>query len=533
MIQRLWLRIRLAAKSPLHGSGKGIGCGSSAGKQCGGQGRACPFLALLVSLLVAGGGVAGQDEAVPARGESAAEFVAAMEEALTSAIARAEKSVVAVYRVARRIPGDTWRAEIRPDPFGRQLAPFSPPLAEPDFLPSEYGTGVVIDARGQILTAYHVIGEDVDNFEFFVTTCDRRTYPATPFAADPRSDLAVLNVAADGLVPITLGDASRIRKGQIVIALGNPFAIARDGQPSASWGIVSNIQRKAPARASAGESTGRTTLHHFGTLIQTDARLNWGTSGGALINLKGEMIGLLTALPAVAGYETAAGYAYPVDETFRRVVETLKQGREVEYGFLGVSPADLTMEELMRGLRGARVDRIIPGTPAEQCGLRAGDVVVAINGTPIYDADGLVLEVGRLPVEARVRVDFVRDGRPGSVEAILTKYPVRGRKIVATPGPEWRGLRVDYLSTAMESATGLFVASFGGQTGVVVANVEKGSPAWKAGLRPGAFVVMIEGTPVNNPRDFYQLAQRIAGPVRLIVREQAGGPLVELKVDAE
>lgn len=497
-------------------------------------GRPQVFCVFLLAWAIGVEAVNAQETGPASPAEEALAVVAALEQAITSAIARAEKSVVALYRVPRRRPGDPWGPELRPDPFGRQLPPFSlPQPGEPEFLPSEYGSGVVIDARGQILTAYHVIGEDVENYEFYVTTCDRRTFPAVPFAADPRSDLAVLNVAADGLQPITLGDAAQVRKGQIVVALGNPFAIARDGQPSASWGIVSNIQRKAPPRPTSGESTGRTTLHHFGTLIQTDARLNWATSGGALINLKGEMIGLLTALPAVAGFESAAGYAYPVDETFRRVIDTLKQGREVEYGFLGVSPADLTSEEVLRGLRGARVDRIIPGTPAELCGLLPGDVVTAINGTPIYDADGLVLEVGRMPVEARVRVDFVRNGRPGQVEAVLTKYPVRGRKIVSTPSASWRGVRVDYLSTAMDSATGLFVASLGGQSGVVVAAVDKGSPAWKAGLRPGSYILQVEGERIDSPAEFHQVVAKFAGTVRLIIREQPGGPPSEVRVEAD
>jgi serine protease Do len=238
-------------------------------------------------------------------------------------------------------------------------------------------------------------------------------------------------------------------------------------------------------------------------------------------------------LPAVSGYETAAGYAYPVDETFRRAVETLKQGREVEYGFLGVSPVDLANEELIRGLHGARVDRIVPGTPAELCGLRAGDIVVAINGTPIYDADGLVLEVGRLPVEARVRVDFVRDGRRGQVEAVLTKYPVRGRKIVSTPAPSWRGLRVDYLSAAIESGTGFYLASLPESGGVIVAEVQPGTGAWRAGLRPGFTIVRVEGAVVSSPRDFFQAVAQAGGPVRLTVRDRPGGPLSQITVEPD
>jgi len=115
-------------------------------------------------------------------------------------------------------------------------------------------------------------------------------------------------------------------------------------------------------------------------LVQTDAKLNLGTSGGALLNLKGEMVGLLTSQAQLAGYEQAAGYAIPVDDTFRRVVETLMEGREAEYGFLGVGPDNLTKRELALGLRGMRIGTVRPGTPGDQAGLITGDVVVAVNG---------------------------------------------------------------------------------------------------------------------------------------------------------
>ncbi len=116
------------------------------------------------------------------------------------------------------------------------------------------------------------------------------------------------------MTPIALGNAAELKKGQIVISLGNPYAVARDGQASAAWGIVSNLGRKAPATPSESDPSGRPTLHHYGTLIQTDAKLNLGTSGGPLLNLKGEMVGLSVVLAAAAGYEAAGGYAIPVDD---------------------------------------------------------------------------------------------------------------------------------------------------------------------------------------------------------------------------
>ena len=137
------------------------------------------------------------------------------------------------------------------------------------------------------------------------------------------------------------------------------------------------------------------------------------------------MVGLTVSWAAAAGFETAAGYAIPVDATFRRVLETLKQGREVEYGFLGVPPANLPPQESLRGMHGIRVSQAVPGTPAVKAGLKVGDIITAVNDEPIYDADGFVLAVGKLPVEATVKLAVLRDDRPRAVEAKLGKYPVQ------------------------------------------------------------------------------------------------------------
>ncbi len=390
----------------------------------------------LVLLGIAGWGIAQEISGVDA--------ATAIEKNLIDVIARAEKSVVAIARVRRESSGETFRMELRPDAFDRRpILSAVPRPTDPDFIPNEYGTGVVVDSRGLILTAYHVLGEDSD---YYVTTSDRKVYKAVPKAADPRSDLAVLAIEAADLVPITLGNAAELKKGQIVVSLGNPYAIARDGQASAAWGIVSNLARKAPVSPGQSDPAGKTTLQHFGTLIQTDAKLNLGTSGGPLLNLQGEMVGLSVALAAAAGYETAAGYAIPVDQTFRRVVETLKQGREVEYGFLGVQPANLAAGEVLKGMHGIRVAQTIPGTPAVKYGLKTDDIITAVDDTPIHDADSFVLNVGKLPVDASRasgrdprRASAQRRGQADKVRSAGQKNHHRARSALARPA---RGISI-------------------------------------------------------------------------------------------
>ncbi len=435
--------------------------------------------------------------------------LAAFQDGLSEAIERAERSVVAIARVRRDQPGETFGFEFRPDPFGRPLQPVSPPQpTDPDFIPTEYATGVVIDRRGLILTTYHVLGE---NSDYFVTTADRRVHRATVRAADPRSDLAVLAIDTSDLPVISFGDARRLRKGHIVVALGNPYAIARDGQVSASWGIVSNLARKAPP-AERSDTAAQNTLHHFGTLIQTDARLTLGTSGGALLDIEGQMVGLVTALPDVPGYQHAAGYAIPVDETFRRVVETLKEGREVEYGFLGVNPAGLSMHEVLEGNHGVRV-QVLPGTPAAGSGMRNNDVITRVGGETIFDTDDLMLYVGRQPAEALVELEVLRGERTMNVPVTLAKYPVQGGQIVTSPAPSWRGLRVDFV-TAHVSAVMHF------PEGVVATEVEEASPAWKAGLRPGMIIRQVGRDAVRAPRQFHAAVANRRGTVSVTVDGQ-------------
>jgi serine protease Do len=427
---------------------------------------------------------------------------ASLEQTLVDAIDKSGRSIVAIARV---------------DPLPKprnddRIAPRPRTPADADFVPDHFGTGVVIDRNGFIVTQHHLVRE---GSEHYVTTVDRKVYRVQRIDADPRSDLAVLKIDAKDLTPIRFGDTSALKRGQIAIALGNPYAIARDGQASASWGIIANLSRKAPPTTSEGAGSGKDKLHHFGTLIQTDAKLNLGTSGGALVNLKGEMIGLTTSLAAIAGYEHAAGYAIPVDGVFLRAVETMKRGDEVEYGFLGVEPEPLPLEDRAKGLTGVRMRYVHPGTPADHAGVQIDDVITHVNRQSINAPDDLMLEIGRKPVEDLVQLTILRDSRPKEIEVKLTKFPVRGAKIVTRQRPAWRGMRVDYYSMTGDLTgvrnTELLRAC------VLITDVERDSPAWEAKLQPGMFVSEVGGRKVGSPQEFHTAILGKNGPIELRV----------------
>jgi serine protease Do len=450
-------------------------------------------------------------------GLAAGAAAADIESALVDIIARAEKSVVAIAHAPPTNERAAISGDLQADIVLRQL--WSETTRQP---PQPTGTGVIIDASGLILTQYLLV--DLDEAHT-ITTIDGKTYPATILGADPRSGLAVLKIDASSLPAIRLGDADRLRKGQFVAAIGNPYAIASDGQPSASWGIVSNLSRKLGADVDLGDPDfPQSTLHHFGTLIQTDAKLTFGTGGGALVNLRGEMVGLNTSAAAIAGHEQPAGYAIPMNSIFRRIIDLLKEGREVEYGLLGIQFNQQLPPEMPDGLQGVVVSGVPEGGPAARAGLRVRDVVTHVGGQPVRDADRLQLIVGATPPESNTTVRFYREGQVQTANIVLAKYPTAGRKVY-TPPPAWRGIHVDFDTAVDSTQMGAdAVASTRDPAGcVVVRDVEQGSSAWKAGIRPGMYISHVGEQRVHSPGEFRAAVQANDGVVGIRLTESLEG----------
>jgi S1-C subfamily serine protease len=401
-----------------------------------------------------------------------------------------------------------------------------------DFVPNEFGAGVVVDPSGLVLTNYHVIG-DPNTSDYFIWS-QRRPFRATVVAADPWFDLAVLRINANDLVAMTLGDAKTLRKGQLVIALGNPHAIASDGEASASWGIVSNLLRRAPRVPDRSkEALGRETLHQYGTLIQTDAKVNIGFSGGALVNLRGEMVGLLTSYTAGPGWDAGAGFAIPVDSPFREALEVLKRGERPAYGFLGAATEPLATELRQVGRHGVRVISIIRGTAAADSELRVGDTITHVGQTLIYDDDDLFRVVGAVPAGTVVSLRVWRDddnagsGSTHKMDVTLSKKHVATlRPQIATRGrPGWRGLDVDYATASPEFSR--LVANLDPEGCVYVSGVQADSPAWQAGLRPGVFISHVGTQRTRTPREFRNAVHDTRGAVELRVLAGTGAATLQ------
>lgn len=447
-----------------------------------------------------------------------------LEEKVKGAVERSRGGVVAIACIERQPEPRQQALQFQfgiPQAFGKFAVPTSP-----DFQPQAYGTGLVWDEKGTIVTPYHVLGDPRLN-DYYVWG-DGRPFPAKlesirgeVQAGDPYSDLAVLKVDPAGFTPMEKLTDAPIAKGQFIVHLSNPESIAKDGRMSAGWGLVSNLQRAPINMQGASE---RETLAHFGTLIQLDARLPLGCSGGALLNLDGQLIGMTISNAGLNQGESSLGFAIPLDETFVRVVEQLKEGKLPAFGFLGIQPEDLSPEERRQGRSGVRVVAVVRGMPGDLAGVREDDWLLEVDGRLVDSRSALFRELSRKGADQEVKLKVMRTESNRSKELELNaklskKYVATHRPSFALyQEPQWRGMQVEYATALPPEMIRFPVRGGAAGTSLATLNVEPDSPAWNAGIRSGTTIVSVAGAAVSSPSDFAgKVAEYDGRPVRIKV----------------
>ncbi|MEW6388485.1 MAG: DegQ family serine endoprotease [Thermodesulfobacteriota bacterium] len=370
----------------------------------------------------------------------------------------------------------------QPDPFREFFEKFFGEMPK-DFRQRSLGSGFIIDPKGLIITNNHVI-EGADKIR--VRLEGGKEYQATVKGRDPKTDLALLKIEAPGNLPsLTLGDSDAIRVGDWVIAVGNPFGLGH----TVTQGIIS----------AKGRVIGAGPYDNF---LQTDAAINPGNSGGPLLNLKGEVVGINTAIVSTG---QGIGFAIP-SNLAKTIIPQLQEKGKVVRGMLGVQVQVVTPELAKSfGLsepKGALVAEVNPGSPAEKAGIHRGDIIIEFNGHPIQEMNELPRLVAATKPGAKATVKVLRNGKektlPVTVTELKEERQAAGPREKAVESPS--GLVVEELDASMARRFGLKESR-----GAVVVQVVPGSPGAEAGIRPGDLILEINGQTVQKIGDYQRL----------------------------
>ncbi len=366
------------------------------------------------------------------------------------------------------------------DPFFERFFNMMPDSRPRQRRTQSLGSGVIIDSEsGYVVTNHHVI-ENADQIR--VRLDDGRSFEAKVVGADPEADVAVIQIPAQSLKAIKLGDSDSLRVGDFVVAIGNPFGLSQ----TATSGIVSALGRSGLG------------IEGYEDFIQTDASINQGNSGGALVNLRGELIGVNTAILARGGGNVGIGFAIPVNMVVSLTAQIIEFG-EVRRGRLGVHIQDLTPELAeafgVEAGSGALISKVMPDSAAKAADLREGDVITMVNGRAIKGATELRNVIGLARADEEIELTYIRDRKSFNKK-------IRIRAVVAESG---RGIQI---SESFEGARLEDVddsSSQNGQPGIRVVEVTSGSAAWQAGLRSGDIILSVNRQWVFSLEDLVQI----------------------------
>ncbi|SFO99148.1 DegQ family serine endoprotease [Hydrogenimonas thermophila] len=412
------------------------------------------------------------------------------------AIEHAGKCVVnisAKKRVRQNIP------QAFMDPFFREF--FNMPFGQ--MMPRErvqrsLGSGVIVTSDGYIITNNHVIdGAD----EVHVTLPgSSKDYMAKVIGNDPKTDIAVIKIDAKDLPTIMLGDSDELKTGDLVFAIGNPFGVGE----SVSQGIISALGK---------DSVG---INQYENFIQTDAAINPGNSGGALVDSRGALIGINSAIITRSGANNGIGFAIPVNMVKRVALQLIEHGK-VEYGYLGVSISELThdLQKIYKNKEGAVILDVDKNTPAQKAGLKRGDLVIRVNGTPVKDASDLKNAIGAIPPGKDVELTFERNKKIKTVKVTLAKFPENRLKVTGNKGFV-DGLTLQNITPQIRKQIGIPDDI----KGVIVSEVKPESKADKAGFMPGDIIIQIEDTMIKNVSDVQQAMKKYTGSKRIYINRR-------------
>jgi len=400
--------------------------------------------------------------------------------------------------------------------FDRFFPNMRPKRYQPD-RPQEFkqqgaGSGAIIDKDGHILTNNHVVG---NSDKIIVKLIDGREYKAKVIGTDPLTDIAVIKIDADNLDVLPLGDSDEIRIGETVIAIGNPFGLSH----TVTMGIVS-----AKGRSNVN-------ITDYEDFIQTDAAINPGNSGGPLINLEGKMIGVNTAIFTRSGGYQGVGFSVPINMA-KQVMNQLIENGEVSRGWMGIFLQNIT-NDLMEAMElkssdGALVAEVTEGSPAEEGGLKRGDVIVKFKDKAIRNADHLKNEVGMSNPDSKVKIEVIRKGKREILTIKLGSRPTKEFAMSGLPGFENPlGIKVQTLTPGLARQYGYDRYD----AGVIITHIAPNSQAQNAGLRIGDLILEINSKPVNNMIDFEEEIKKvdIKKGIMLLIGTKTGARYIIVK----